>query len=180
MYILTKRPDDISRSNSIAGILQLHPFFFVIHYCPLCTSKLHNTPHEHLVMATKNETPLKVDVCCDLTSYETSRWVELKPDVYHYGRCAILFNKNTVYTNIDVKSIFLPDTKRDLPARILPSLVHTISTATVTTPVLGVLVNTLQYHDTVDFVQDTETENPQLVAELWRVGRNHRKTMGKN
>ena len=28
-----------------------------------------------------------------------------------------------------------------------------------------VLVNTLQYHDTVDFVQDSETEDPQLVAE---------------
>ena len=27
------------------------------------------------------------------------------------------------------------------------------------------LVNTLQYHDTVDFVQDSETEDPQLVAE---------------
>ena len=25
-----------------------------------------------------------------------------------------------------------------------------------------VLVNTLQYHDTVDFVQDSETEDPQL------------------
>ena len=53
-------------------------------------------------------------------------------------------------------------------------------TATSTTPVLGVLVNTLQYHDTVNFVQDSETEDPQLVAELWRVGRNHGKTMGKN
>ena len=36
----------------------------------------------------------------------------------------------------------------------------------MTTPVLGVLVNTLQYHDTVEFVQDSETEDPQLVAEL--------------
>ena len=40
-----------------------------------------------------------------------------------------------------------------------------------------VLVNKLQYHDTVDFVQDSETEDPQLVAELG-VGRNHGKTMG--
>ena len=37
----------------------------------------------------------------------------------------------------------------------------------MTTPVLGVLVNTLQYLDTVDFVQDLETEDPQLVAEQW-------------
>ena len=39
-----------------------------------------------------------------------------------------------------------------------------------------VLVNTSQYHDAVDFVQDPETEDPQLVA----VGRNHSKTMGKS
>ena len=30
------------------------------------------------------------------------------------------------------------------------------------------------------FVHDSETEDPQLVAESWRVGRNHGKTMGKN
>ena len=39
-----------------------------------------------------------------------------------------------------------------------------------------VLVNTLQYNDTVDFVQDSETEDPQLVAEPG-VGRKHDKTM---
>ena len=38
---------------------------------------------------------------------------------------------------------------------------------------------TVQYHDTVDFVQDSETEDPQLVAEPG-VGRNHGKTMGKS
>ena len=64
---------------------------------------------------------------------------------------------------------------------ILLFLVHFIRTfATVTTHVLGVLVNTLQYLDTVDVVQDLETEDPQLVAERWRVGRNHGKTMGKS
>ena len=41
-------------------------------------------------------------------------------------------------------------------------LVHIIQIfATVITPVLGVLVNTLLYHDTVNFVQDSETEDPQ-------------------
>ena len=30
----------------------------------------------------------------------------------------------------------------------------------MTSLVLGVLVNMLQYHDTVDFVQDSETEDP--------------------
>ena len=39
-----------------------------------------------------------------------------------------------------------------------------------------VLVNMLQFHDTVDFVQDSETEDPQLVAEPG-VGRNHGKRM---
>ena len=32
----------------------------------------------------------------------------------HYGGCAILFKKDTFYTNIDVKSIYLHDTRRDL------------------------------------------------------------------
>ena len=55
---------------------------------------------------------------------------------------------------------------------MLPLLVQILRTfATVTTLVLGVLVNTLQYHDTVDFVQDSETEDPQLVAELSRVSK---------
>ena len=35
-----------------------------------------------------------------------------------------------------------------------------------------VLVKTLQHHDTVDFLHDSETEDPQLVAEPG-VGRNH-------
>ena len=49
----------------------------------------------------------------------------------------------------------------------------------MTIPVQCVLVITLQYHDTVDFVQDSETKDPQLVAEPG-VGRNHGKTMGKS
>ena len=35
-----------------------------------------------------------------------------------YGGCAILFNKDT-YTNIDVKSIHLRDTRRDLPDQLM-------------------------------------------------------------
>ena len=31
--------------------------------------------------------------------------------VTHYGGCAILFNKHTIYSNIDVKSIYLHDTR---------------------------------------------------------------------
>ena len=63
---------------------------------------------------------------------------------------------------------------------ILPLLVQIVRTfATVTIFVQCVLVNTLQYHDTVDLVQDSETEDPQLVAEP-DMGRNPGKTMGKN
>ena len=39
--------------------------------------------------------------------------------VTHYGGCAILFNKDTFYTNIDVKSIYLPDTRRELPDQVM-------------------------------------------------------------
>ena len=35
--------------------------------------------------------------------------------VTHYAGCAILFNKDTFLSNIDVKSIYLHDTRRDLP-----------------------------------------------------------------
>ena len=35
--------------------------------------------------------------------------------VTHYGGCAILYNKDTLYPNIDVKSLYLHDTRRDLP-----------------------------------------------------------------
>ena len=66
---------------------------------------------------------------------------------------------------------------------ILPLLVQIIWTsATLANPCsvcVCVLVNTLQCHDSVNFVQDSATENPQLVAERG-VGRNHGKTMGKN
>ena len=51
--------------------------------------------------------------------------------------------------------------------------------ATVTILVLVALAKTLQSHDTVDFAQDSETEDPQLVAER-RMGRNHGNTIGKN
>ena len=39
----------------------------------------------------------------------------------------------------------------------------------MTTPVLGVLVNTLQYHDIVNFVQDAETEDPHEASERRRI-----------
>ena len=41
------------------------------------------------------------------------------------------------------------------------------------------LVNTSQYDDTVDLVQDSETEDPQLVSRSPCVGQNHGKTMSK-
>ena len=39
--------------------------------------------------------------------------------VTHCGGCAILFNKDTFYPNIDVKSVYLHDTRRDLPDQVL-------------------------------------------------------------
>ena len=39
--------------------------------------------------------------------------------VTHYAGCAILFNKDTFNPNIDVKSIYLHDTRRDLPDQIM-------------------------------------------------------------
>ena len=39
--------------------------------------------------------------------------------VTHYAGCAIHFNKDTFYPNVDVKSIYLHDTRRDLPDQVL-------------------------------------------------------------
>ena len=39
--------------------------------------------------------------------------------VTHGAGCAILFNKDTFYPNIDVKSIYLHDTRRDLPDQVM-------------------------------------------------------------
>ena len=39
--------------------------------------------------------------------------------VTHYGGSAILFNKDTLYPNIDVKSIYLHDTRLDLPDQVM-------------------------------------------------------------
>ena len=39
--------------------------------------------------------------------------------VTHYGRCAVLFNKDTFFSNIKVKSIYLHDTRRELPDKVM-------------------------------------------------------------
>ena len=39
--------------------------------------------------------------------------------VTHYGGSAILFNKDTLYPNIDVKSIYLHDTMRDFLDQVM-------------------------------------------------------------
>ena len=39
--------------------------------------------------------------------------------VTHYAGCAALFNKDTFYPNVDVKSICLHDTRRDLPDQVM-------------------------------------------------------------
>ena len=39
--------------------------------------------------------------------------------VTHHAGCAVLFNKDTFYPNVDVKSIYLRDTRRDLPDQVM-------------------------------------------------------------
>ena len=39
--------------------------------------------------------------------------------VTHYAGCAILFNKDTFYPNVDVKSIYLHDIRQDLPEQVM-------------------------------------------------------------
>ena len=39
--------------------------------------------------------------------------------VTHYGGCAVLCNKDTFFSNIHVKSIYLHDTRRDLPEQVM-------------------------------------------------------------
>ena len=39
--------------------------------------------------------------------------------VTDYAGCAILFNKDTFYPSVDVKSIYLHDTRRDLPDQVM-------------------------------------------------------------
>ena len=50
-----------------------------------------------------------------ITLQEASEYVD--HDIH--GGCAILFNMDTFYSNIDVKSIYLYDTRRDLPDQLM-------------------------------------------------------------
>ena len=59
-----------------------------------------------------------------ITPQEASEYVDHKLltnrfHMTHYAVCAILFNKDTVYPNIDVESKNLHDTTRDLPAQVI-------------------------------------------------------------
>ena len=47
---------------------------------------------------------------------------ELLTNRFHetrYGGCAVLFNKDTFYTDIEVKSNYLHDTRRELPDKVM-------------------------------------------------------------
>ena len=77
--------------------------------------------------------------------------------VTHYAGFAILFNEDTFYPNIDVKSIDLHDTRRDLPDQVMegePGMGHArcsftclISSITIQRPeVLYSVVSTYQQH----------------------------------
>ena len=39
--------------------------------------------------------------------------------VTHYGGCAVLFNKDTFYPNLEVKSLYLHDARRELPDSVV-------------------------------------------------------------
>ena len=59
-----------------------------------------------------------------ITLQEASEYVDhdiltYRFHVTHYGGCAILFNKDAFHPNIDVKSIYLHDTRRDLPDHVM-------------------------------------------------------------
>ena len=49
----------------------------------------------------------------------TNRLLTNRFHVTQNACCAILFDKDTFYTNVDVKSIYLHDTGRDLPAQVM-------------------------------------------------------------
>ena len=58
------------------------------------------------------------------TSQQASEYVDHdlltnRIHVTHYAGCSILFNKDTFYPNVDVKSIYLHDTRRDLPDQVM-------------------------------------------------------------
>ena len=62
--------------------------------------------------------------CHVITLQEASEYVDHdiltnRFHVTHYGGCAILYNKDTFYPNIDVKSIYLHDTRRDLLDQVM-------------------------------------------------------------
>ena len=59
--------------------------------------------------------------CHVITLQEASEYVDLtnRFHVTHYGGCAILCNKDTYYSKIDVKSIYLHDTRRDLADQVM-------------------------------------------------------------
>ena len=42
--------------------------------------------------------------------------------VTHRGGCAVLFNKDTLFPDVKVKSIYLHDTRRELPDKVSPSI----------------------------------------------------------
>ena len=49
----------------------------------------------------------------------TTSFSRIGSNVTHHAGCAILFNKDTLYTNVDVKSICLHDTRQDLLAQVM-------------------------------------------------------------
>ena len=59
-----------------------------------------------------------------ITLQEAIEYVDHEPltnrfHVTHYGGCAVLFNKDTFCPDVKVKSIYLHDTRRELPDKVM-------------------------------------------------------------
>ena len=55
----------------------------------------------------------------ELSDYVDHELLTNRFHVSHYAGCAVLFNNDTFYSNVDVESIYLHDTRRDLPDQVM-------------------------------------------------------------
>ena len=57
--------------------------------------------------------------CRRRPSVLTTSFSRIGSNVTHYAGCAILFIKDTLYTNVDVKSIYFRETRQDLLVQVM-------------------------------------------------------------
>ena len=106
--------------------LRVHTFSIVTTnaFCRLCQARAAFTAADGKVAKSARCSPL-VPSRCFAMWFMVSRKI-LSPSLSllcwclaHAFVCAILFNKDTFYSNIDVKSIYIHDTRRDLPYQVM-------------------------------------------------------------